>query len=262
MNGTTALSRRSFGETMRPDLWWTQPLLVFLGLINVHRLFDVGGVSGYTLLLRQLRLAVLFAGTVRRFAAQLVRTEARRGGLAGLSFRRRSSFFGRRADFGSPVIIIAEPITRRSGPTRRRAPSASRARPISASVPSRSSCRTCIAIFFIWRCLFILILAYDVWKALWFADPATGKNSFGIGVGTIVLAINVVLAGRLYLWLSLAAPSDRRISRSALQIANLLPRLRLRQLSQSPPHALGLDEFVLGRIHRSLRAALLDGRLA
>jgi len=35
--------------------------------------------------------------------------------------------------------------------------------------------------------LFILILTYDVWKALWFSD------GFGIGVGTIVLAINVVL---------------------------------------------------------------------
>ena len=40
--------------------------------------------------------------------------------------------------------------------------------------------------------LFILVLAYDVWKALWFVDPATGRSSFGIGVGTIVLAINVV----------------------------------------------------------------------
>ena len=43
--------------------------------------------------------------------------------------------------------------------------------------------------------LFILILAYDIWKALWFVDPATGKHSFGIGVGTIVLAINVYLLG-------------------------------------------------------------------
>src|SRR5947199_1860850 len=32
MNGTTALPRRSFGETMRADVWWTQPLLVFVGL--------------------------------------------------------------------------------------------------------------------------------------------------------------------------------------------------------------------------------------
>jgi len=37
--------------------------------------------------------------------------------------------------------------------------------------------------------LFILVLAYDVWKALWFPD------GFGIGIGTIVLAINVVLLG-------------------------------------------------------------------
>lgn len=41
--------------------------------------------------------------------------------------------------------------------------------------------------------LFLLILAYDVWKALWFADPATGATRFGIGVGTLVLAANVVL---------------------------------------------------------------------
>ena len=34
---------------------------------------------------------------------------------------------------------------------------------------------------------FILILSYDVWRALWF------DGRFGIGAGTIVLAINVVL---------------------------------------------------------------------
>ena len=26
------LNRRSFGETMRRDAWWVQPLVVFLGL--------------------------------------------------------------------------------------------------------------------------------------------------------------------------------------------------------------------------------------
>jgi hypothetical protein len=40
--------------------------------------------------------------------------------------------------------------------------------------------------------MFLVILAYDVWKALWFTD-ATGVVSFGIGVGTLVLAVNVVL---------------------------------------------------------------------
>jgi hypothetical protein len=41
--------------------------------------------------------------------------------------------------------------------------------------------------------LFLLVLAWDVWKALWFTDPATGRTVFGIGVGTLVLATNVVL---------------------------------------------------------------------
>lgn len=38
--------------------------------------------------------------------------------------------------------------------------------------------------------IFLGILSYDVWKALWFED---GK--FGIGIGTIILAGNVVLLG-------------------------------------------------------------------
>jgi hypothetical protein len=43
--------------------------------------------------------------------------------------------------------------------------------------------------------VFLSILAYDVWKAFWFEEPATGKVSFGVGLGTIVLAANVVLLG-------------------------------------------------------------------
>ncbi|HEX4954265.1 MAG TPA: succinate dehydrogenase [Thermoanaerobaculia bacterium] len=41
----------------------------------------------------------------------------------------------------------------------------------------------------------LLILSYDVWKALWFLDPATGQTRFGIGVGTLVLAANVYFLG-------------------------------------------------------------------
>ncbi len=41
--------------------------------------------------------------------------------------------------------------------------------------------------------LFLVILAWDVWRALWFTNPDTNQTRFGIGVGTIVLAINVVL---------------------------------------------------------------------
>jgi hypothetical protein len=41
--------------------------------------------------------------------------------------------------------------------------------------------------------VFLIFLARDVWHALWFTDPFTGLTSFGIGVGTLVLAVNVVL---------------------------------------------------------------------
>lgn len=43
--------------------------------------------------------------------------------------------------------------------------------------------------------IFVFILAYDVYKALWFTDPTTGETSFGLGVGTLVLAMNATLLG-------------------------------------------------------------------
>ena len=42
--------------------------------------------------------------------------------------------------------------------------------------------------------IFVFILLYDAWKAMWFMDAA-GQKSFGIGVGTIVLTANAVLLG-------------------------------------------------------------------
>ena len=41
--------------------------------------------------------------------------------------------------------------------------------------------------------LFIVILSYDVWLAMWWSNPTTGQREFGIGVGTLVMLINVLL---------------------------------------------------------------------
>src|SRR5262245_17764185 len=49
--------------------------------------------------------------------------------------------------------------------------------------------------FLYFALLFLVFLAHDVWKALWFVDPATGQESFGIGIGTLVLLVNVFLLG-------------------------------------------------------------------
>ena len=43
--------------------------------------------------------------------------------------------------------------------------------------------------------LFLFILSYDVYNALWHINPQTGEKTFGIGIGTLVLATNVVLLG-------------------------------------------------------------------
>ena len=43
--------------------------------------------------------------------------------------------------------------------------------------------------------IFVIILAYDAYKAMWFTDPSTGETTFGIGIGTLVLALNATLLG-------------------------------------------------------------------
>jgi len=47
--------------------------------------------------------------------------------------------------------------------------------------------------YFMWvAVLFLFLLAYDVWLALWFPQP-DGSTKFGIGIGTIVLLVNIIL---------------------------------------------------------------------
>ncbi len=54
--------------------------------------------------------------------------------------------------------------------------------------------------FFMWVAIvFIGLLAYDAWKAFWFTNPATGAEEFGVGIGTLVLGVNVVLLAS-YTW--------------------------------------------------------------
>src|SRR5262249_15816708 len=65
----------------------------------------------------------------------------------------------------------------------------------------------------------------------------------------------------LSLRLSLHATRRRRLYRRAEPRSTRRARLRLRELPQSPPHGVGVGEPVLGRLLRSVRPALLDGRL-
>jgi len=48
--------------------------------------------------------------------------------------------------------------------------------------------------FFYLAAAFIVMLAWDAWKAMWF-ETAGGGTEFGIGVGTLVLLVNVLFLG-------------------------------------------------------------------
>ena len=218
------LPRRSFGQTMRADAWWAQPLLVFLGLARSSFIRPGRRSRGSTII-----SALTFRRFIRRKFSAIRRTagsdRSRLGGRAGCSFRRRFSilwapggfrltcYYYRGAYYKAfwadpPACAVGEP---------RKTYLGERSFPLIMQNVHRY--------FLYLALLFILVLAHDVWKAMWFTDPATGKTSFGIGVGTLVLAVNVVSARRLHIRLSFFATSCRWISRSIFEITGLLQRL-------------------------------------
>ena len=107
----------------------------------------------------------------------------------------------------------------------------------------------------------LLILAFDVWKAFWFTDPATGAVSFGIGVGTLLLAINAVLLGG-YLF---GCHSMRHIVGGCVDELSRAPFGRagvfVRELPQPAAHGVGVVQSVHGRLQRPVRPPVLDGRV-
>ena len=192
MNGTAALPRRSFGETTRSDFWWLQPLLVFLGLSTFivystwaafqgnHYFFgnyispfyspEIFGDSPHS----------WFGGKPEWWPSWLLFSPAllilwAPGGFRLTCYYYRGAYY--KAFWADPpACTVGEP---------RKTYLGERSFPLIMQNVHRY--------FMYVALLFIVVLAYDVWEGLWFVDPGTGKNSFGIGVGTIVLAINVYL---------------------------------------------------------------------
>jgi hypothetical protein len=184
----------SFGQTMRPDIWWTQPLLVFLGLstfiiystwaafqgqhyysgpyLSPFYSPEHFGSSPHSLFGPQPNW---WPGWLPFSPALLILWAP--GGFRFTCYYYRGAYY--KAFWADPTsCAVSEPRKRYLGEN---------SFPLIMQNVHR---------YFMYLALaFILILASDVWKALWFTDAVTGKPSFGIGVGTIVLAINVVLLG-------------------------------------------------------------------
>lgn len=186
------LEQRPFGDTMRRDAWWTQPLFIFLGLgafvvYSTWAAFQ-GEYYEFGPYLSPFYSPLLFGegphswlgpkpgwwpGALPFSAALFILWAP--GGFRVTCYYYRGAYY--KAFWADPPsCAVGEP---------RKSYRGENSFPLILQNIHR---------YFLYLALiFIVILAYDVWKALWFTNPATGATSFGIGVGTLVLAVNVIL---------------------------------------------------------------------
>jgi hypothetical protein len=184
--------RRRFGETMRRDRWWIQPAVVLTILVGflVYSTWAAFQGRHYTHgpYLSPFYSPELFGDSPHAWFGPkpawwpgwLVFSPA----LLILPFPglfRVTCYYYRGAYYRAfwadpPACAVGEPRTRYRGEA---------AFPLIVQNIHR---------YFLYVALvFLVILTYDVYQALWFTDPATGRTEFGIGVGTLVLAANLIL---------------------------------------------------------------------
>ena len=188
------LTRRRFGETMRRDAWWVQPLIVFviLSAFLVYATWAAFQNAHYE-----------YGPYLSPFYSPLIF-----GDSAHAWFGPKPGWWPGFIPFSPALIILPFPALFRFTCYYYRGayykafwadpPACTVGEPRKRYLGERSFplIMQNIHRYFLYVALvFLVILASDVYKALWFTDPATGAKSFGIGVGTLVLAANVVLLG-------------------------------------------------------------------
>jgi hypothetical protein len=185
---------RTFGQTSRPDTWWLYPLLTFLGLsafvvYSTWAAFQ-GKHYAHGPYLSPFYSPVLFGDPDHAwFGPQptwwpswLVFSPALLILWAPAGFR-FTCYYYRGAYYKAfwmdpPACTVGEP---------RKGYRGEQTLPLVLQNVHR---------YFMYLALgFLVFLAWDAIKGFWFTDPATGKGSFGIGVGSFVLVINVILLG-------------------------------------------------------------------
>ena len=184
--------QRRFGESMRRDQWWVQPAIVFVILTSfiVYATWAAFQGDHYTYgpYLSPFYSPELFGSSPHAWFGPkpdwwpgwLVFSPA----LLILPFPgifRVTCYYYRGAYYKAfwadpPACTVGEPRTRYRGES---------ALPLILQNVHR---------YFLYvALLFLVVLSYDVYQALWFTDPVTGEKSFGIGVGTLVLLGNVTM---------------------------------------------------------------------
>src|SRR5829696_3888768 len=183
------LRRRGFGETMRRDAWWLPPLGAFIVLSSflAYATWAAFQNANYEFgnYLSPFYSPLLFGSSVHAWFARAPRWLASISpALLILPFPglfRFTCYYYRGAYYKAfwadpPSCAVGEP---------RKSYLGENSFPLIMQNIHR---------YFLYiAVVFLFLLAWDVWKALWFTDPATGQTTFGIGLGTILLAVNVVL---------------------------------------------------------------------
>ena len=189
-----ALKPSGFGRTMRPDAWWAQPSLIFIALSTFVVYATWAALQGehyfYGPYISPFYSPALFGNSPHSwfgpkpgwwpgwlpFSAALIILWAPGGFRLTCYYYRGAYYKAFWAD--PPACTVGEPRKKYLG---------EKSFPLIMQNIHR---------YFLYvALLFVGFLAWDVWKAMWFTDAATGKQQFGMGVGTLVLAINVILLG-------------------------------------------------------------------
>src|SRR6476620_11048111 len=185
------LRRRGFGETMRRDAWWLPPIGVFTVLSSFLAYATWAAFQNanyeYGNYLSPFYSPLLFGPPPHAWFAHAPRwLAAISPALLILPFPagfRFTCYYYRGASYKSfwadpPNCAVGEP---------RKSYRGERFFPLVIQNIHR---------YFLYAALiFLVILASDAYKAMWFFDRATGREHFGIGLGTLVLVVNVVLLG-------------------------------------------------------------------
>lgn len=183
-----------FGQTRRKDTWWIQPIVVFLGLsafivYSTWAAFQ-GDHYSWGPYLSPMYSPELFGKSPHSwfgpepgwwpsgfpFSPAFLILWAPAGFRLTCYYYRGAYYKAFWAD--PPSCSVAEP---------RKAYRGENAFPLILQNIHR---------YFLYLALaFIVILTYDAWNAMFFTDRQTGATTWGIGVGTLVMTLNVVFLG-------------------------------------------------------------------
>jgi len=189
------LSRRGFGQTSRRDAWWIQPLVVFiiLAAFLVYATWAAFQNKFYS-----------FGNYLSPFYSPLLYADSPHAWIQGarpwwvpsfLPFSpallilpfpagfRLTCYYYRGAYYKSfwadpPNCAVGEP---------RKSYRGERFFPLVIQNIHR---------YFLYAAMvFLIILAKDAYNAMFFFDRNTGHQNFGVGLGTVILVVNVILLG-------------------------------------------------------------------